>query len=195
MSSKNITWIELVPGTERRALASAAAIFTDDPADALKLVGVTGTNGKTTTAYLVDSILRAAGRTTGLLGTIGYRTPQGSRAARTPRPNRSTCSRCSPKCATPEARTPCSKPVRTRWRWIGCGAASSRWRFSRISRATISIITRRSRIISRPSGDCLKAPAQARPDVAVINADDPYGRSWQGLRRRTLTYGLKGAPD
>ena len=43
------------------ALARAAANFYGHPADALKLVGVTGTNGKTTTAFLVDSILRAAG--------------------------------------------------------------------------------------------------------------------------------------
>ena len=64
------------------ALARAAANFYGHPAEALKLVGVTGTNGKTTTAYLVDSILRAAGHTTGLIGTTGYRTPAGSRPAR-----------------------------------------------------------------------------------------------------------------
>ena len=77
VSSKNITLVELLPGSERRGLASAAANFYGHPADALKLVGVTGTNGKTTTAFLVDSILRAAGKTTGLIGTTGYRTPAG----------------------------------------------------------------------------------------------------------------------
>ena len=42
---------------ERRALAAAAANFYEHPGEALKLVGITGTNGKTTTAFLVDSIL------------------------------------------------------------------------------------------------------------------------------------------
>ena len=43
------------------------------PPRALELVGVTGTNGKTTTTYLIDAALRAAGETSGLLGTIQYR--------------------------------------------------------------------------------------------------------------------------
>ena len=76
-----VVWVELPAGKERRALAIAAANFYGHPAEALKLVGVTGTNGKTTTAYLVDSILHAAGLTTGLVGTTGYRTPQGNRSA------------------------------------------------------------------------------------------------------------------
>ncbi len=57
----------------RRALARLAAAFYDHPSRRLKLVGVTGTNGKTTTTYLVKSIVEAAGRTTGLIGTIDYR--------------------------------------------------------------------------------------------------------------------------
>ena len=81
MTSGGITLVELLPGSARRGLARAAANFYGHPADALQLVGVTGTNGKTTTAFLVDSILRAAGLTTGLIGTTGYRTPKGSRAA------------------------------------------------------------------------------------------------------------------
>jgi UDP-N-acetylmuramoyl-L-alanyl-D-glutamate--2,6-diaminopimelate ligase len=74
-------WVELLPGSERRGLARVAANFYGHPADALRLVGVTGTNGKTTTAFLVDSILRTAGHTTGLIGTTGYRTPKGPRPA------------------------------------------------------------------------------------------------------------------
>jgi UDP-N-acetylmuramoyl-L-alanyl-D-glutamate--2,6-diaminopimelate ligase len=57
----------------RVALAAAACRFFDNPSASLRLVGVTGTNGKTTTTYLVEAILGAAGRTTGLLGTIEYR--------------------------------------------------------------------------------------------------------------------------
>jgi UDP-N-acetylmuramoyl-L-alanyl-D-glutamate--2,6-diaminopimelate ligase len=57
----------------RVALAVLAAAAYGNPAEKLDLVGVTGTNGKTTTTYLIDAALRAAGETTGLLGTIEYR--------------------------------------------------------------------------------------------------------------------------
>jgi UDP-N-acetylmuramoyl-L-alanyl-D-glutamate--2,6-diaminopimelate ligase len=57
----------------RRALAVFSAAVLGDPARSLELVGVTGTNGKTTTTYLIDSLLRAAGETVGLLGTVEYR--------------------------------------------------------------------------------------------------------------------------
>jgi len=57
----------------RRALSTAGRLFFGQPDLYLKLVGITGTNGKTTTAFLVDSILRAAGIRAGLLGTIEYR--------------------------------------------------------------------------------------------------------------------------
>jgi UDP-N-acetylmuramoyl-L-alanyl-D-glutamate--2,6-diaminopimelate ligase len=57
----------------RSALACLAARFFGHPSRALRLVGITGTNGKTTTAYLVEAILRAAGHRVGLLGTIEYR--------------------------------------------------------------------------------------------------------------------------
>jgi UDP-N-acetylmuramoyl-L-alanyl-D-glutamate--2,6-diaminopimelate ligase len=57
----------------RRALSQAGHNFYNQPDSRLKLVGITGTNGKTTTAFLIDSILRAAGIPSGLFGTIEYR--------------------------------------------------------------------------------------------------------------------------
>jgi UDP-N-acetylmuramoyl-L-alanyl-D-glutamate--2,6-diaminopimelate ligase len=56
----------------RRALSSAAAAFHRDPSTRMQVIGVTGTNGKTTTTYLLRSIFRAAGHEVGLLGTIAY---------------------------------------------------------------------------------------------------------------------------
>ncbi len=61
-----------VPNT-RVGLATAARRFFDDPSASLCLIGVTGTNGKTTTVSLVEAILTTAGYTVGLLGTIQYR--------------------------------------------------------------------------------------------------------------------------
>jgi UDP-N-acetylmuramoyl-L-alanyl-D-glutamate--2,6-diaminopimelate ligase len=57
----------------RRALAEAAATFHGQPARALRAVGITGTNGKTTTTYLLESVFRAAGWRPGVLGTTGAR--------------------------------------------------------------------------------------------------------------------------
>ncbi len=61
----------IVPDT-RIALARMSASFYDNPSARLTLVGVTGTNGKTTTAYLIRSILESGGSKTGLVGTIEY---------------------------------------------------------------------------------------------------------------------------
>ncbi|HEX2711691.1 MAG TPA: Mur ligase domain-containing protein, partial [Candidatus Acidoferrales bacterium] len=76
---RGVKWAQVA--SARKALATAAANFYGRPAEGLKLAGVTGTNGKTTTTYLIDSILRAAGQSTGLFGTIAYRTPRGTRLA------------------------------------------------------------------------------------------------------------------
>jgi UDP-N-acetylmuramoyl-L-alanyl-D-glutamate--2,6-diaminopimelate ligase len=54
----------------RRAMAIAAAVFFGDPTRELQVSGVTGTNGKTTTAYLLRGLLESGGRQCGLLGTV-----------------------------------------------------------------------------------------------------------------------------
>jgi UDP-N-acetylmuramyl-tripeptide synthetase len=64
-------WIRVTEA--RRALAVAAAEVHGHPSRELKLVGITGTNGKTTTAYLVASVAEAAGVTTALVSTVEYR--------------------------------------------------------------------------------------------------------------------------
>lgn len=62
----------VVPDT-RRAMGLIASAFYGRPADRLKIVGITGTNGKTTTAHMLDAILRRAGKRTALVGTLGIR--------------------------------------------------------------------------------------------------------------------------
>lgn len=64
-------WIQAEHG--RRALATASRNFYGKPDEKLKFTGITGTNGKTTTSYLLEAILREAGNVTGLIGTIEYR--------------------------------------------------------------------------------------------------------------------------
>ena len=64
-------WIEVEHG--RKALALAARNFYAERVDRIQFTGITGTNGKTTTAYVIDAILRSTGVITGMIGTIEYR--------------------------------------------------------------------------------------------------------------------------
>ena len=68
--SAGVAWVVVPHG--RRALARISANFYRHPAEKLVFTGITGTNGKTTTAFLLESILRAAGRKSVLVDTIEY---------------------------------------------------------------------------------------------------------------------------
>ncbi len=65
------TYLQVPDG--RRALSLLAANWHGNPAKHLKLVGITGTNGKTSTAHLVYAILKASGQRAALIGTVGHR--------------------------------------------------------------------------------------------------------------------------
>ena len=66
-----IPWVRVADG--RGAMARMAATFYGDPTANLPLIGITGTNGKTTTTYIIEAILAAAGIPAAVLGTISYR--------------------------------------------------------------------------------------------------------------------------
>jgi UDP-N-acetylmuramoyl-L-alanyl-D-glutamate--2,6-diaminopimelate ligase len=66
----NVAWAKV--GRGRRALAVVSSNFYAHPAEKIAITGITGTNGKSTTAFLLESILYAAGRKTALVGTIEY---------------------------------------------------------------------------------------------------------------------------
>ena len=63
----------ILVSNSRQALARISSNFYGNPSSHLALIGITGTNGKTTTAYLLESILKRSGRAVGVLGTINYR--------------------------------------------------------------------------------------------------------------------------
>ena len=82
----NQGWQEYAPGAEdwprvaivevtdtKTALGNVAANYYDHPDRQLTVIGVTGTNGKTTTTFLVESMLKACGRRPGVIGTVNYR--------------------------------------------------------------------------------------------------------------------------
>src|SRR5438876_2028648 len=66
----NVAWAQVLHG--RRALARLSANFYKRPAERLAITGITGTNGKSTTTFLLESILKSAGRKSALIGTIEY---------------------------------------------------------------------------------------------------------------------------
>ena len=192
---ENATWVGLTHGSERRGLARAAANWYGRPAEALKLVGVTGTNGKTTTTYLVDSILRAAGHTSGLIGTTGYRTPAGSREALNTTPESLDLQQMFAEIRDGEgthAVLEASSHALAMERLWGCKFAAAV--FTNLTRdhldyhKTFDDYFAAKRLLFEGTG-------AGAPDIAVVNVDDSYGAKLAGLARRTMTYGLKAPAD
>jgi UDP-N-acetylmuramoyl-L-alanyl-D-glutamate--2,6-diaminopimelate ligase len=72
-AAEGIEAAQVVVPRVREALAQVASAFYGDPSLSLTLIGLTGTNGKTTTSYLLESILSEAGHKVGVVGTINYR--------------------------------------------------------------------------------------------------------------------------
>lgn len=191
----NIAWIELTPGKERRGLAHAAANFYENPTAALKLIGITGTNGKTTTSYLVNSVLQAAGLTTGLIGTTGYRSPKGDREAPNTTPESLDLQQFFAEirdAGGTHAVLEASSHALAMDRLWGCHFAVAI--FTNLTRDHLDYHKTFEGYFAAKRR-LFEATGAGAPDAAVLNADDPYTARLEGLAGRTLTYGLKGAPD
>lgn len=179
----------------RKSLAIAAANFFDHPAKSLQLVAVTGTNGKTTTASVIDAIIKASAAKTGLFGTIAYETP----LRKYPAPNTTPESvdlqgflaeirDAGGKYATLEA----SSHSLTMERLWGC----------HFTAAVFTNLTREHLDYHKTFEDYFAAKKTLFtgtgadvPDTAIINIDDEYGRQLLGLAKKTVTYGLDASAD
>ncbi len=188
-----VAWVQVLHA--RKALATAAANFFRHPAQALKLVGVTGTNGKTTTTYLIDSILRAAGHGTGLFGTIAYRTPRASRTATNTTPEsldlQSFLAEVRDDGGTYAVLEASSHALAMDRLW-GCPFTA----------AVFTNLTRDHLDFHKTFEDYFAAKRNlfagtgaGAPTVGVVNRDDPYAPRLDGLAARTLTYGLANECD
>jgi UDP-N-acetylmuramoyl-L-alanyl-D-glutamate--2,6-diaminopimelate ligase len=191
--SSHVAWIRVREA--RKALAVTAANFFEHPGAALQMVAVTGTNGKTTTTSVVDSIIKASGAKTGLFGTIAYHTPAGDY----PAPN-----------TTPESLDLQGFLAETRdagGRYAVLEASSHALSMDRLwgchfGAAVFTNLTREHMDYHKTFDDYFAAKRRlfagtgaGAPDVAVLNTDDEYGKRLVGLAKTTLTYGLESAAD
>ncbi|HUI10888.1 MAG TPA: UDP-N-acetylmuramoyl-L-alanyl-D-glutamate--2,6-diaminopimelate ligase [Bacteroidota bacterium] len=181
--------LKIVVPDARVALAGCAANFFGRPADALTLVGITGTNGKTTTSHLVRSVVEASGTRSGLIGTIEYMTGAGS----TPATH-----------TTPESLE--LHGLLAAMVGAGCGAAVMEVSSHALAMHRVDGLEFRAAVFTNLTQDHLDYhrsmeeyfrakkmlfdSLRAR-DTAVVNADDPYGaRMLEGTSGARLTYGL-----
>jgi UDP-N-acetylmuramoyl-L-alanyl-D-glutamate--2,6-diaminopimelate ligase len=190
---RQIPWVRVSEG--RKALAIAAANFHSKPATALKLVGVTGTNGKTTTTSLIDSILQASGAKTGLFGTIAYHTPLGSHPAPNTTPESldlqsflAEVRNAGGTFATMEA----SSHALAMDRLWGCHFAVAV--FTNLTRDHIDYHQTFENYFAAKSR-LFEGTGAGAPDVSVLNTDDEWGKKLAGMGNKTLTYGLQNDSD
>ena len=186
-----VPWI--VVRDARLALARLADRFFDHPSGRMPVIGVTGTNGKTTTAYLLAAILDAAGLKAGMLGTVAYRIGGEDREA----------SRTTPE--APDVQRLLSDMLQQ-----GCRSAVMEVSSHALSLKRVDGMRFAAAVFSNLTRDHLDfhedmeayfaakrrlfemLPADA---PAVINMDDPRGAELIAISRRPVTYAITAAAD
>jgi UDP-N-acetylmuramoyl-L-alanyl-D-glutamate--2,6-diaminopimelate ligase len=186
-----VPWI--VVGDARLALAWLSAEFFGHPSRDMKVVGITGTNGKTTTSFLVSALFEASGVQCGLMGTVTYRI--GDRAFDATR-------------TTPEA--PELQGFMRDMVAAGCGALAMEVSSHALALRRVDGIHFAAGVFSNLTRDHLDFHADMEdyfaakrrlfellpPDApAVINIDDPRGASLVELSERPVTYGINKPAD
>ncbi|HET9263923.1 MAG TPA: UDP-N-acetylmuramoyl-L-alanyl-D-glutamate--2,6-diaminopimelate ligase [Vicinamibacterales bacterium] len=191
ISEGAVPWLRV--SDARLALAALAATFYGHPSGKLQLIGVTGTNGKTTTSYVVQSIFEAAGIRCGRIGTVGYRI--GSREV--------DASRTTPE--APELQRMLRDMVAH-----GCGAcvmevsshalSLRRADYLRFAAAVFTNLTRDHLDFHRDMEDYFAAKRRLftllPPESAsVVNMDDPRGADVVRAAPRAITYAIDAQAD
>jgi len=184
----------------RAALAALAAAIHGWPASGLTVVGVTGTNGKTTTAYLLQSVFESTGKPCGLIGTVEYRI--GERII--------PASRTTPDAASLQG-------MLAQMRTAGCQAAVMEVSSHALDQRRVDSVAFDAAVFTNLTQDHLdyhgtmEAYFAAKQQLflelgqsgktgarAVINCDDSWGRRlWElpALRDRRIGFGLKAGAD
>jgi UDP-N-acetylmuramoyl-L-alanyl-D-glutamate--2,6-diaminopimelate ligase len=186
-----VPWLTVADA--RLALALLADRFFDHPSRRMPVVGVTGTNGKTTTSYLLVSILDAAGLRAGMLGTVAYRVGGEDREA----------SRTTPE--APDVQQLLNEMLEQGGKSAVMEVSSHALSLKRVDgmRFAAAIFTNLTRDHLDFHADMEAYFAAKRrlfemlPDGAagVINLDDPRGPSLVAICRRPITYAINAPAD
>ncbi|MEP7117558.1 MAG: UDP-N-acetylmuramoyl-L-alanyl-D-glutamate--2,6-diaminopimelate ligase [Acidobacteriota bacterium] len=187
----SVPWLTVSDG--RLALALLGAAVHGHPSREIPVVGVTGTNGKTTTAYLLASVLDAAGRSAGVLGTVQYKVGQQSHEA----------SRTTPE--APEVQGLLRAMIAAGNRSCVMEVSSHALALKRVDgmRFAAAIFTNLTRDHLDFHADMEQYFAAKRrlfemlePTApGVINADDPRAAALVGVCANSLTYGMHRPAD
>ncbi len=184
---------QLIVARTRDALADAADEWYNRPSERLHVIGITGTDGKTTTAFLSNEVLRAGGRRPGLIGTVAVLVGDDLR----PNPNRNT---------TPEAlelqqllaRMAAAGNDSVLMEATSHGLAQSRVRNSRFAVGVLTNLTSEHLEFhgSLENYRAAKAMLFAEAPVCILNADDPsFGYFAERARDRVVTYAIETDAD
>ncbi len=189
----------LVPSA-RAAMGPVAARFHGDPSARLQVVGVTGTNGKTTTAFLVRALMEASGRPCGLLGTVTSVVAGEER----------TVQRTTPEAVDLQAdlramldggERACAMEVSSHALALGrvAGTRFAAAVFTNLTQdhldyhRTMEEYFQAKRLLFLP--DAPGAGERPPPGVSVVNLDDPYGRRLAAEVPEAVTFALEREAD
>jgi UDP-N-acetylmuramoyl-L-alanyl-D-glutamate--2,6-diaminopimelate ligase len=188
----------VVVPSSREALARVADAYFGHPSRGLLVVGITGTNGKTTTSLLVDALLQAGGRETGLIGTIQYRIGAESR----------TAGQTTPEAV--ELQSLLAEMVDNGVSGVAMEVSSHALALHRVDGVEFDVavftnltqdhldfhLTFEAYRAAKARLFALLAAGAKRCRTAVINRDDQAGRSMvAGLPLAVITFGLAGGND
>ena len=176
----------------REAMARAAAAFHGDPSRRLQVVGITGTNGKTTTAFLVREVLEAAGIQCGLLGTVKSVIGGEER----------TVERTTPEAIDLQSTLAEMRAGRDRACAIEVSSHALALRRAdgvHYAAAVFTNLTQDHLDFHPDMEDYFAAKrrlfTELSPGVAIINADDPYGRRLAAELDHCVTYAISNEAD
>jgi UDP-N-acetylmuramyl-tripeptide synthetase len=190
----SLAWIQVRDA--RAALAQAAAAVHGHPSRRLRLVGVTGTNGKTTTAHLIDAIIRASEGTSAMFGTISHRIGTEATTAQHTTPEAADIQRMLAQAVAADCR---SAVMEVSSHAIELRRADA----LRFAVAVFTNLTRDHLDYHKTMESYFEAKEKLfngriieEPGSSVINIDDRYGRKLlETAKGRIITYGFGDGAD
>jgi UDP-N-acetylmuramoyl-L-alanyl-D-glutamate--2,6-diaminopimelate ligase len=190
-AGETAAWV--VVADARCAIAALATAFYRHPSREMTVVGITGTNGKTTTAYLLGALFEAAGIRCGILGTVVYRIGSEEQAAARTTPEAPDVQRFL-RAMTEDGCGACAMEVSSH------ALALHRVDGTRFAAAVFTNLTRDHLDFHGDMETYFRAKRrlfELLPDdgAAVVNADDARGAELARLGRRTVTYAIDRPAD